>query len=145
MVALQMLIFTADVTLPPALTEGGEGGLWLLISLFVCHYLADYCLTTPAMIRAKTDGRTLAPIMAHAAVHAVLMGCCLWVFGTDFTRSALLAGVELLSHFVIDTAKGRITARFPLLADNKQKPFWMLNGFDQLLHILVIIGIWYAA
>lgn len=117
----------------------------LLVILFLCHYVADYCLTTPAMIRAKADGRTFLPIMAHAAVHAVLMGCAMLVWGVAFHTAVLLAGVELLTHFLIDTAKGRITARFPRLADNSQKPFWMLNGFDQLLHILVIVWICFVA
>ncbi len=42
--------------------------LLLLISLLVCHYLADFCLTTPAMIRAKADGRNPWPILLHAAI-----------------------------------------------------------------------------
>lgn len=29
----------------------------LLIALFVCHYLADFCFTFTAMIKAKADGR----------------------------------------------------------------------------------------
>ena len=31
--------------------------IFLLILLLVCHYLADFCLTLPVMIRAKADGR----------------------------------------------------------------------------------------
>lgn len=31
------------------------------------------------------------------------------------------------------------------LADMQQKPYWMLYGFDQLLHLLVIIGIGYCS
>lgn len=56
----------------------------LLILLLFCHYLADFCLTTPAMIRAKTDGRTYGPILLHAGIHAALVGCCLLVYGTPW-------------------------------------------------------------
>jgi hypothetical protein len=29
------------------------------------------------------------------------------------------------------------------MADMQKKPYWMLYGFDQLLHLLVIVMIWY--
>ncbi len=115
----------------------------LLISLLICHYLADFCLTTPAMIKAKADGRKAGPILLHASIHAMLMGLCMLVFGVSWKLLLLLVLAELVSHFLIDTCKGRLTARFPKLADLQQKPYWILYGFDQLLHLLVIVGIWY--
>ncbi len=117
----------------------------LLIVLLICHYLADFCLTTPAMIRAKTDGRNVWPILLHAGIHAVLMGLCLLIWGVAWEMLLLLMLAELVSHFLIDTAKGRLTARFPELADMQQKPYWMLYGLDQLLHLLVIVCIWYCS
>lgn len=113
--------------------------VYLLISLLVCHYLADFCLTSPAMIKAKANGRNPWPILLHAAIHAGLMGACLLLWGIAWQVLLLLMSLELVSHFLIDTAKGRLTARFPLLADQQQKPYWMLYGFDQLLHLLIII------
>lgn len=115
----------------------------LLIVLLVSHYLADFCLTTPAMIRAKAYGRKVGPILLHAGVHALLVGACLLVFGVSWRLLLLLVLAELVSHFFIDTTKGLLTACFPLLADQQKKPYWMLYGFDQLLHLLVIVGIWY--
>lgn len=53
----------------------------LFIVLLVCHYLADFCLTSPAMIRAKADGRNIWPILLHASVHALLIGLCLLLWG----------------------------------------------------------------
>ena len=117
----------------------------LLIALLVCHYLADFCLTLPSMIRAKADGRRVGPILGHAAVHAVLMGLCLLVYGVSWRMLLILMGVELVSHFLIDAAKGRFSARFPMLTDQGKKPYWMLYGLDQLLHQLVVVGIWWAA
>lgn len=111
----------------------------LLIALLCCHYLADYCLTLPVMIRAKADGRHLWPILLHAACHASLMAVCMAVAGVPVQLMLLLSAVELLSHFVIDVSKGRLTALFPVLADQRQKPYWVLYGLDQLLHQLVIV------
>lgn len=115
----------------------------LLIVLLVGHYLADFCLTTPAMIRAKADGRKAGPILLHAGVHALLVGVCLLVFGVSWKLLLMLMLAEFVSHYLIDTAKGLLTARFPLLADQQKKPYWMIYGFDQLLHLLIIVGIWY--
>ena len=114
----------------------------MLVSLLICHYLADFCFTSPVMIRAKADGRNPWPILLHASVHALLIGLCLLIWGIKWKLVLMLMLVELISHFLIDTGKGRLTSYFPILADQQKKPYWMLYGFDQLLHLLVIVGIW---
>ena len=116
-----------------------------LIILLICHYLADFCFTSPAMIRAKADGRNPWPILLHSSIHAVLMGVCLLIWGVRMKALILLVLFELVSHFVIDTSKGLLTARFPILADQQHKPYWMLYGFDQLLHQLVVVAICFAS
>ena len=114
----------------------------LLIFLLVCHYLADFCLTSPVMIRAKADGRNVWPILLHASVHAFLIGLCLLLWGISWKLVLLMMLAELVTHFLIDTGKGRLTTRYPTLADQQRKPYWMLYGFDQFLHLLVIVIIW---
>ena len=116
----------------------------LLISLLVSHYLADFCLTTPKMIRAKADGRNPWPILLHAAIHSGLMAICLLLWTIPWKAVLLAMAVEWGTHFLIDLTKARLSARFPRLADQQQKPYWMLYGLDQLLHQLVIVGIWYC-
>lgn len=116
----------------------------LLIALLVCHYLADFCLTMPVMIRAKANGRNSWPILLHAGIHAGLVGLCLLVWGVSWKLLLMLAFVELVSHFLIDTTKGRLTAYYSILANMQKKPYWMLYGLDQLLHLLVIVIIWYC-
>ena len=94
----------------------------LLIALLVCHYLADFCLTMPVMIRAKSDGRSLWPIALHATIHAVLMGLCLLVYGIGWLLLLVLMMIELVSHFVIDVSKAQLSIRFPYWSDNRHKP-----------------------
>ena len=113
--------------------------VYLFVSLLVCHYVADYCLTTHGMIAAKAKGKPWFPIAGHAAIHAILMGAVLLAFGIGWKLCVLLSFIQWVSHFIIDTTKGMLTARFPLLADNTRKPFWMLYGLDQLLHLLIIV------
>lgn len=117
----------------------------LLVALLVCHYLADFCLTMPMIIRAKADGRALWPIALHATIHAVLIGLCLLVYGTVLQLLLVLMITELISHFIIDISKTQISIRFPYWSDIRHKPYWMLYGFDQLLHQMVVILIWHLA
>lgn len=116
----------------------------LLAFLLVCHYLADFCFTTPAMIKAKAEGRTLWPIFVHAGIHAGLMGLCFLFWGVSWKLLLILVMVELLSHFLLDTAKGKMMGHLPIFADIQRKAYWMLYGFDQLLHLMIIIAIWYC-
>lgn len=116
--------------------------LILLIALLVCHYLADFCLTLPIMIRAKANGKQLWPIVLHSMVHAVLMGLCLLLFGVSVLTTLYLMVAEAMSHFIIDLSKARLSNHVPRLADATGKPYWMLYGLDQLLHQLVVVGIW---
>ena len=37
--------------------------------------------------------------------------------------------------------EGRLMAKFPKLADMHNKPYWMLFGLDQLLHLLILVAI----
>ncbi len=119
--------------------------IFLLIALFISHYLADFCLTWPALIQSKADGRSIRPILMHAGVHGVLMGGCLLVYGVSARQLLILTLFELITHFLIDTVKAHVSVRFLLLADIKQKAYWVLFGLDQLLHQMVVIAIWYVA
>jgi len=80
--------------------------------------------------------------LLHACIHAMLMGLCMLLFGVSWKMLLLLMLAELVSHYLIDTTKGLLTARFHSLADQQKRSYWMLYGFDQLLHLLVIVGIW---
>lgn len=118
--------------------------VWLLIVLLVCHYLADFCLTWSGLIQSKADGKNLWPIIQHAAVHGLLMGLCVLAYGTGLRMAFLVIAFEWVTHFLIDTAKALLSVAVPLLADAKHKPYWVLYGFDQFLHQLVVVAIWYT-
>ena len=113
----------------------------VLSTLLLCHYLGDFCLTTKSMIRAKSNGKEYFPILLHAGVHAMLMVLALALFGISFQGCAEAFLIELVSHFIIDTAKSKLSIMYEVLRDNTHKPYWMVYGFDQLLHILVVVAI----
>jgi hypothetical protein len=114
----------------------------ILIGLFICHFLVDYThLSTAWMLNAKRLGKPLYPIFTHAFIHASLMLVLLaLVFGFSGFKLAALFGFQLITHFLIDVWKGRMNGWFPTLQSPANKWHWIVFGFDQLLHALVIIG-----
>ena len=115
-----------------------------LIVLFICHWLADYThLSTAWMLDAKRLGTPLRPIFAHAAVHALLMSIASACFGFELPFIFNLFAFQLVTHFAIDVWKGKMNVWFPTLQNPANKLHWYIFGFDQLLHALVIIAIYY--
>lgn len=113
----------------------------ILIVLFICHWLADYThLSTDWMLNAKRFGKPLHPIFIRAFIHASLMLALLAIlFGLSGFKLATLFSFQLITHFIIDTWKGRMNGWFPSLQSPANKWHWIIFGFDQLLHALAII------
>jgi hypothetical protein len=112
----------------------------ILIGLFICHWLADYTpLSNTWMLNAKRFGKPIFPIFIHAAMHAMLMSLVLgWFIG--FTNHwSYLVIFQWGTHFLIDVWKGRMNKWFPILQSPANKYHWIIFGFDQLLHYLVIL------
>ncbi|HMT01948.1 MAG TPA: DUF3307 domain-containing protein [Burkholderiales bacterium] len=116
----------------------------ILIILFFCHFLADFTpLSTQKMLNAKALGTPLMPIWEHASVHSSLMMIPLYIFTKDIWFTFYLMGFQALTHFMIDVWKGKMNLRFPICRDNTNKAHWILFGFDQFLHAVVIIIMYY--
>lgn len=126
----------------------------LLILLNICHWLADYTwLSTMWMPNAKRLGKPLFPIFCHALIHATLMSVSIWIYISYVTNywmgitapEAKLFLIQLTTHFLIDVWKGRMNRWFPKLQSPTEKLHWVIFGFDQFLHQLVIILMVYIA
>lgn len=121
-----------------------EYNILLLIGLFFCHFLADYThLSTPWMLKAKATGYHSLPIFCHALVHGTLMGLLLLFFTNDANLLINLFILQVVTHFSIDSCKGLLNIYFPQVKDSRKTLHWIIFGFDQFLHTLVIILMWY--
>lgn len=49
-----------------------------------------------------------------------------------------LFAFEVVTHFLIDTLKGRANGWYPVLQDPTKHAYWYAFGFDQFLHACVI-------
>lgn len=115
----------------------------LLVLLFAAHFLGDFTpLSTARMQQAKSVGRPIAPIAAHAAVHAVLVAIAIAIATWPGTALAAAAvGVAFLSHLAIDWARGRLGAVRPGLSNPETQAFWSVLGLDQFAHAMVLLWI----
>lgn len=113
----------------------------ILLVLFFCHFLADFThLSTSCMLNAKRFGKPLLPILAHATVHASLMSAVICViFGVSGIKLISLLAIQLLSHFVIDTLKGKINYWIPSVQSPSNKWHWVVFGADQYVHAVIIL------
>lgn len=116
-----------------------------LIVLNLFHWAADYThLSTNWMLSAKRLGKPILPILAHAGVHAALMGFAILVLHGGVLALQLTA-FQLITHFLIDLWKGRMNGWFPKLQSPANKFHWIVFGADQYLHQLAIIAMAYFA
>ena len=112
----------------------------VLILLFTCHWMADYTpLSNSWMLNAKRFGKPLAPIFIHAGVHALLMSIVLLLANGLTVTWAYLVIFQWVTHFLIDTWKGKMNVWFPIIQSPTNKWHWVVFGLDQLLHSIVII------
>jgi len=109
-----------------------------LLCLFIKHFICDFPLqASPWMYKNKgTYGH--AGGIVHAAIHGAgtfisliyWLGSSAWIF----------ALADMVIHYHIDWAKMNISMKFDLKANNSEW-FWILLGFDQLLHHLTYFAI----
>ena len=122
----------------------------LLILLFVSHYVCDFThLSTTEMLAAKKYGTPLKPIADHAILHACISGIIITLYfyfiGHKISVDVWMVVfvLQAVSHFAIDVLKGKCNVWFPQVANPANKSHWYIFGFDQLLHQIVIILMWW--
>ena len=113
-----------------------------LFLLFVKHFICDFPLQAyPWMYRNK--GTYMHPGgIAHAGIHA--LGTLLVLVSFIGSAAMLYAAIDMLVHYHIDWAKMNVSKRYDLQPNNSER-FWILLGFDQLLHHITYFVIVYFA
>jgi hypothetical protein len=110
-----------------------EQVLFLVVVFQIKHFIADFPLQFPYMLRKMSDNWDfLVPLSLHCGVHTLLtLAVCL------LTAPALwyLAVLDFVIHFIMDRIKSgpRYLGRFN---DVHRSSFWIALGFDQMVHHL---------
>jgi ABC-type transport system involved in Fe-S cluster assembly fused permease/ATPase subunit len=120
-----------------------------LICLFLSHYIFDYGYSiTPKMIKAKSIGSPILPIMKHAGLHTIGISLVitLFTYNSDIYFLNLILGsfAMFCTHTFIDVMKGRIGSKYKRLSNPSDPLHWHFFALDQFLHTLVIILIYFT-
>ena len=78
----------------------------------------------------------------HAGIHG--LGTMLVLGPFIGSLGIMYALIDILAHYHIDWAKMSLTKHYDLQPDNSER-FWILLGFDQLLHHITYFAIIYFA
>ncbi len=115
----------------------------LLFLLMAKHFVCDFPLQAfPYQYRNKgTYGHPGG--LLHAAIHEVgSLAVLIWF--APFTTALVLASFDAVAHYHIDYAKMKLGVIYNLKPDNSEW-FWVLLGFDQLLHYLTYFAmVWWV-
>ena len=115
--------------------------LTLMIGVLACfqvkHFVADYLLQPPWLIRGKGHF-DCAGGYVHAGIHVVGSIPALLLAGLPIVPLLMFMAAEFIVHFAIDHIKARISmgsAKGPTTAS-----YWALHGADQLIHQLTYLA-----
>lgn len=109
-----------------------------LLFLFIKHFICDFPLQAFSWMYRNKGTYGHAGGLTHSALHGIgtftvlvfYLGSHAWLF----------ALADTIIHYHIDWAKMNVNKRLNLKADNSEW-FWILLGFDQLLHHLTYFAI----
>lgn len=106
----------------------------ILMLLLVKHFICDFPLQAfPYQYRNKGTYGHLGGIL-HSVIH-VAGSFLVLIYFTSVEMALMLSLFDGLCHYHIDFAKMNIGRIYNLKPDNSEW-FWILMGFDQLLHAL---------
>jgi hypothetical protein len=109
--------------------------LILLTLLFVKHFVVDFPLQKPYQWMNKgTYGHPGG--LLHSGIHGIATYACFVWYAP--MAAVYLAIMDAFLHYHIDWAKVNINNHYGWKS-NTHEEFWILTGFDQLLHALTYI------
>ncbi|WP_132080345.1 DUF3307 domain-containing protein [Sinorhizobium americanum] len=110
----------------------------MIACLQLKHFVADYVLQPPWVLRGKGDLRMIGGYV-HAGTHALGTVPALLLVGVDLGRIVVLVLAEFIVHYLIDYAKAFLSLRSS--ADASTRVYWAMHGADQLMHQLTYAGL----
>jgi hypothetical protein len=104
----------------------------IFIYLFFIHWVADFIFQTEWM--AENKSKNVLALLIHVLFYTAIL-----LLLTAYS-AILWACINGAFHFLIDYVTSKINAK--LLKEKKIRAFFVSVGFDQLLHICILIFTW---
>lgn len=117
--------------------------VYVLLTIFIVHFLADFVFQTSQMATGKS--KSLKWLSIHVGVYGLVSVISLILIGQSAHSYYLgfawwLGNVAL--HFITDFITSKLTSRF--WNAKNYRLFFVMIGFDQLIHNLCLVGTYYA-
>jgi len=117
--------------------------MYVLLAIFVVHFLADFVFQTSQMATGKS--KSLKWLSIHVGVYGLVSLLSMYLVGNSVNSYYLgfswwLGNVAL--HFITDFLTSKVTSRF--WESKNMRLFFVMIGFDQLIHNVCLIGTYYA-
>lgn len=117
--------------------------IYVILAIFVVHFLADFVFQTSQMATGKS--KSLKWLSIHIGVYGVVSLISLYIV-SSFIDSYYLGFAwwigNVAMHFITDFITSKITSKF--WEEKNYRLFFVMIGFDQLIHNLCLIGTLYA-
>jgi len=113
--------------------------LVLLVLFQIKHFVADYPLQTPEMIRGKGilfNPQGILHSLHHSGLTLVTLGIFALVHPIAIIPAVLISVSEFFVHYVIDYSK----MQYGKSLTTNDSRFWWAIGFDQMLHHLTYLA-----
>ena len=117
--------------------------MYVLLAIFVVHFLADFVFQTSQMATGKS--KSLKWLSIHVGVYGLVSLLSMYLVANSVNSYYLcfawwLGNVAL--HFVTYFITSKITSRY--WENKNMRLFFVMIGFDQLIHNICLIGTYYA-
>ncbi len=116
----------------------------ILVWLLVKHFICDFPLQSHPYLYSHKGEYGHPGGIVHALIHGVGTWLVLALLpGIGMETALIYAGLDMVLHYHIDWAKMK-TNKVMGWGPTTSNKFWVLVGFDQLLHNLTYAGIAYG-
>lgn len=119
-------------------------GVLTVLCLGFWHWIADFVFQTHTMATRKSS--SVYWLTMHVATYTAVMAIgasSLEVLAVDpdWIGVALFVAVTMVLHWMVDYVTSKMTSR--LWAEQRVHDFFVVVGFDQLLHLVSLVGAYY--
>jgi hypothetical protein len=108
-----------------------------LLAFQLKHFLCDYVLQTGYIVETKRIYGHIGGLM-HAGAHAIASIPAFLLLSASGTTIAILVAIEFVFHYHVDWLKAYVDTRAGWT--QKDQAYWILFGFDQLIHQLTYLA-----
>ena len=110
-----------------------------ILILLLLHWFADFVLQTKWQARNKSFNS--AALLSHVFTYSFILAIGLTPFVLDIWKVLAIAGLNGGLHGIIDAVTSRLSAK--LYNKEDLHDFFVIIGFDQFLHVAILISSFY--